>query len=313
MSSTRVIGYFNPNSHPVSIASSSLGLNITIQPKEYVKDSAGNKINDPRLETYTGPHMLAREISQKDVPVRFVAAGVAPTVPPPVSAHPTGFTASAVVPKVSARPTGVKMPPAPQTPPRGSGNPIVAMSVEEAKRRGLIKDTRRTVTGPADNESDARSAVHAPTIDYAIDVPSKSPRPTPKKVTAGGPPAAPQTPPPTPAAPPHAAPPHAAPAAVPEELIQSTLSSVIQEDEVPVAAEDEIGLDRVIDDPATEGASDGPEVTTTSDKKFICIVDGKGFDYRSQLEKWARRKYPERLDEIMAPYPPISVRGVQLA
>lgn len=302
MSSTRVIGYFNPNSHPVSIASSSLGLNITIQPKEYVKDSAGNKINDPRLESYTGPHMLAREISQKDVPVRFVAAGMAPVTPPPVSAHPTGFTASSVVPKVSARPTGVKMPPPPQTPPRGSGNPIVAMSVEEAKRRGLIRDTRRTVAGPPDNESDARSAVNAPTIDYAIDVPSKSPRPTPKKVTAGGPPAAPQTPPPTPVAPPPAAP------AAPEELIQSTLSSVIQEDEVPVAAEDEIGLEDVIDDTAASAS----EATTTSDKKFICLVDGKGFDYRSQLDKWARRKYPERLDEIMAPYPPISVRGVRV-
>lgn len=306
MSSTRVIGYFNPNSHPVSIASSSLGLNITIQPKEYVKDSAGNKINDPRLETYTGPHMLAREISQKDAPVRFIAAGVAPLAPPPVSAHPTGFTASSVVPKVSARPTGVKMPP--QTPPRGSGNPIVAMSVEEAKRRGLIKDTRRTVTGPADNESDARSAVSAPTIDYAIDVPSKSPRPTPKKVTVGGPPAAPQTPPPTPAAPPHAA-----PAAVPEELIQSTLSSVIQEDEVPVASEDAIGLGGVIDGQADEIPPAGTAATTTSAKKFVCLVDGKDFDYRSQLEKWARRKYPERLDEIMAPYPPISVRGVQVA
>lgn len=38
-------------------------------------------------------------------------------------------------------------------------------------------------------------------------------------------------------------------------------------------------------------------------KPFICNVDGQAFKYRSQLETYAKRKHPDKVAEIMAPYP----------
>lgn len=45
------------------------------------------------------------------------------------------------------------------------------------------------------------------------------------------------------------------------------------------------------------------EVPPAARPKFVCLVDGKPFDYRSQLEAYAKRKFPQRVAEIMAPYP----------
>jgi hypothetical protein len=38
-------------------------------------------------------------------------------------------------------------------------------------------------------------------------------------------------------------------------------------------------------------------------KPFVCNIDGKDFRYRSQLATYAERKYPDKIAEILAPYP----------
>lgn len=43
--------------------------------------------------------------------------------------------------------------------------------------------------------------------------------------------------------------------------------------------------------------------TAGSMQKFVCSADGKEFPYRSELERYAKRKYPARLEEIMSHYP----------
>lgn len=51
---------------------------------------------------------------------------------------------------------------------------------------------------------------------------------------------------------------------------------------------------------------EAPEATSPAQRaKFICLVDGKQFDYRSQLEAYAKRKHPDRAAEIMASYPKV--------
>jgi hypothetical protein len=54
-------------------------------------------------------------------------------------------------------------------------------------------------------------------------------------------------------------------------------------------------------------AAPAPEAQTPPAQrpKFVCSVDGKPFDYRSQLEAYAKRKHPTRVEEIMAPYPKV--------
>jgi len=54
-------------------------------------------------------------------------------------------------------------------------------------------------------------------------------------------------------------------------------------------------------------AAPAPEAQTPPAQrpKFVCLVDGKSFDYRSQLEAHAKRKHPTRVEEIMAPYPKV--------
>jgi hypothetical protein len=46
----------------------------------------------------------------------------------------------------------------------------------------------------------------------------------------------------------------------------------------------------------------GNKVIPPTKKKFICLVDGKVFNSKAELEQYAKRRYPGRAQEIMAPY-----------
>jgi hypothetical protein len=68
-SSTKTVGYFNPNRWPVIVNISAANVNITVPPKGYVTDrDTGKKVNDPLLEKFVGADMLARETSKTEVP-----------------------------------------------------------------------------------------------------------------------------------------------------------------------------------------------------------------------------------------------------
>jgi hypothetical protein len=48
---------------------------------------------------------------------------------------------------------------------------------------------------------------------------------------------------------------------------------------------------------------DPKPATPKNNKPFVCNVDGEGFRYRSELERYAKRKFPDRIADILAPYP----------
>ena len=90
-SSTKTIGYFNPNRWPVIVNISAVNVNITVPPKGYVTDrDTGKKVNDPLLEKFVGADMLARETSKTDVPAVLFSR---PT-PPANDAHHRSVGAS---------------------------------------------------------------------------------------------------------------------------------------------------------------------------------------------------------------------------
>lgn len=309
---TRVVGFFNPQAYPVGINSSQLGLSMTVKPKEFVLDRSGQKINDPRLEAYVVPGMLAREMSAVDVPVRTIMSGLGAQTAQSISPS-TGFTATNKTPAISS-PGNVKArqaiakpaptPPAAKQPP-ANGNPVRAMSVDEAKRLGYIRPTHKPVEGPKDDALNPQSAIGAPPIEFARDVPGKNPAAKPAPV-------------------------------VPEKkdgvvaklletakvdyddpnLIVNVAKSVLKpEAPKPVAVEPAPEIESEIQSPASSKKESAElpdpnpedENVDASTARFICHLDGRGFDYRSQLESWAKRKYPTQVAEIMAPYPPISV------
>lgn len=39
-------------------------------------------------------------------------------------------------------------------------------------------------------------------------------------------------------------------------------------------------------------------------KRFVCLADGKAFNFRSELDRHVKRKYQDRAAELMQPYPP---------
>lgn len=277
--STKVIGYFNPHSWPVNITSSRLGLNMTVKAKQYVLDRDDKKINDPRLEPYVGAKMLAKELSQTPVSIRWIGSGLGG---PQVAMSPaSGFSASNEIPQKS--PTGgvIPMRPGPVMPP-GEGNPVRGMTIEEAKRLGLVRQTIRVVDGPPDDALNPRSAEAAPVISVAHDIPDKRAKQVAAKAQV-----------------------NVTPGSIAESLSKAAAIDVddpalleklkLKGDEVTVTDDSP----KIDDEPTLPSTG----TITPATKKFTCSVDGRGFDYRSQLAKHAKRKYPQSFDVIMGPYP----------
>jgi hypothetical protein len=304
---SNVIGYFNPNPWPVHIMISELGgLSLTLQQKgDYVLSVDGKKINDPILEQHVGPVGLAREVSTSPVPINYiprVSAG-APGVPnhPVQEAH--GFTRSPsgqMVPvmKPAAHTVSDSMPTLPQP----GQIPVLGMTREVAEKLRLIKPTRQPVESTiVDSEGVPAHGNALPQIDYAEDM-----KPGEAKRAALNP-----TPPLNPEM------------TIPETPTQAR---VLQELETAKTV-DLLGVTDVsklapklpaetpppvIQTPTVIQAGPAPTqgVQETAvappsfaPKSFSCFVDNKSFQYRSMLERHARTKYPDKFDEIMAPYP----------
>lgn len=339
---TNVLGYWNANSWPVQISISSLGKVFTVQPGQFIVDDQGNKFNDPTFEGYTGPGLLSRE---------WVSAGTAVhirRVSPPVQhlQAPQGFTGQPNFPV--AQPL-----PGPAQAANTNKSPVSGYSIDEAKRIGLIKETKEAnANAVIDSGGTPPPGEFLEEIDFAHDVPSK-------RVA--------QAPPPSPIAPKNTATLLNAPAAslppvAPEAKVSKHVQEAFGTAEEQAAAEQRAAefahnmaasaqqfdpenpmlLDNVVkvavpttppmsapstipslpeptgvtesqafpselpqpilDDPV----SDRPTALTAADaaKPFIDPVSGKGFGFRSELDRWAKRKYsPEKYSEIMAKYP----------
>ena len=334
---TNVTGYFNPNSWPIALNSSRLGFNnFIVQGGHFVTDPQKRQYNDPLLESFVGPQVLAREVS--DVPVPIYRLPVQNTTPPPAGSP--GFTGSRTIPE-SMRPqnpvnvaaarkaanlpvrtaTIMERPATPQSP-NVSAASFEGMTMAEAKRRGLVAG----VTTPAPEglpDDDSREvAKSAPTIGITRDGARRVLRDQPvvaQPVVSAPPP--------------------------PKNSIGATLAEAAQinpEAEDPIAEamrvrgtlENDVEVQRAptavmsspppsrvkpvvvpplvvpqmsslesLPEPNLSGQP-APEPPRRETKRFVCSVDGRAFDYRWQLVKHIEKKYPGREGELLAGYPP---------
>lgn len=297
---TEILGYFNPNGYPIALQLSELRMTVNLAKGEFVVDRSvpPRKVNDPRLDRYVGPYRLARELSTSGpVPIVRVNTGQVGVTPP------QGFTATNTVPKPKAAaplkpfvPTRKK--PTPATPPErpaqvqpgSSGEVIVppsdgsnrpshfGMTMEQARTRGLVKAVKPLAEGILDNNT-ATAAVNAPKMSLTMDgTPAKKLPPTSRLAAA-------------------------AQGALAED---ASLAEVLEAANSPLP-------DPALSLPEPEvepiGVTPAPQVPRMTrsgkPKPFICLAkdDGSAFVYRSELLRYVEKKFPDQVDELMAPYP----------
>lgn len=298
---TDVVGYFNGNPFPIQIAISELGISLFLQNKgQYITNVEGKKINDPIFENYVGPHALSKEISPVKVPVVWIPRQVR-------AANDTGagFVASTTVPEAGrVLQTSASATPAPDV----SANPVLGMTIEEARRQGFVKKTKNVdnVGVPDNGTVDGRTQA-LPEISDAIpvDIPDRR---TPNRKALPVAKAAPAI---------QEAPEHISPEA---KASMEALQAAAKVDPMSQTALDE-AIARNLPDPklAEEGRAaaspidpavasapntfNNPAPPAQGDLKFVCDADGKGFRYRSELDRYVKKRYPDRYDEIMGKYP----------
>jgi len=70
---TQVRGYYNSKKWSIQIVMSKLNLVLTLEPGDYIRNSSGQKINDPFFETYANSGNLSREMADAPVPINRLA------------------------------------------------------------------------------------------------------------------------------------------------------------------------------------------------------------------------------------------------
>lgn len=301
---TNVLGYFNGNPWPVQLAVSSLGRQFVIEPGKFVTDDRGNKFNDPAFEQYVGPDLLSREwVPSNAVPTPILRV---PPAPKQSATNAAGFSGQPGVNKLSDNP-----PPAPAAPaaPSASVPPVRGYSREEARKLGLINDTHEPNKMAARDDGSLPPGEVLETIEYAHDVPTKRQR----------------TPAPAPVEPPvivhdeeeeklaSAIQKEAAVfnpdnpdvlTAVTKQVVRQVAQPIPQVSVPPTVPPQDFPLN--LPEPnLTESKPEGavPATTTDAEKGYICAADGRGFNYRSELARYVKRKYPDREAELLAKYP----------
>lgn len=70
------------------------------------------------------------------------------------------------------------------------------------------------------------------------------------------------------------------------------------------SVEADSGVVRPLDEaPEAPPVLESPPADQETGKRFICAADGRPFKFRSELERYVKRNYPDMYDELMAPYP----------
>lgn len=181
---TNVSGYYNPNTWPIHVAISGSNIGVTLQPNEFILDRVtGKKINDPVLEDYCGPRMLARETASAAVDVIQLPKITA------IKISGSGY----VVGQGQRDSTGKWQPPSDSNQP---GNPaeipasnrasVHAMSVDDARRLGLIGKPRLIPEdfGAPDSEGAPQRGDNIPNIRYSLESkPKYAPGELPPEIT----------------------------------------------------------------------------------------------------------------------------------
>lgn len=170
-STTKVVGYFNPNAWPISINISQLGISVMLnQSGDYVMMNTPKglvKVNDPILEEYVRPNGLAREMADSPVPV-IAFPRVMPRYGDPTTSvsstdkfikGPDGRMTATIKPMAQM---------SSELPPPGN-SPVIGMTRAEAEAAGLIKPTAPVAPGVKDDGKPIDGAA-LPVIDFAKDL-----------------------------------------------------------------------------------------------------------------------------------------------
>ena len=183
---TNTVGYYNGARWPIQLVISKLNITLHLKPGEYVLDRDGRKINDPFFDAY---QQLKKEISDEAVPLIII-----PAVQPAATAsavhgnNPVRGTA-----KFKMGTDGVRRPEMPAAPspsavlaqentPAGV-NPVTPMSMDEARRLGLVRRVREVPENYGVDDNAGAPPRIMPTIKYSVD-PSmlKKPKALPKEL-----------------------------------------------------------------------------------------------------------------------------------
>jgi hypothetical protein len=327
---TSTVGYYNGNKWPIHLVISELGVTLHLKSGEFILDKQGRKINDPFFDKYAKPLQLSKEVSRNgQVPLIVVP----PLTPASLAARPAHSVTA--VTKFTADRKPIMPTPRPAPPALAVNTPThKGMSVEEARRLGLIGGAVREVPedyGVTDTSGRPVDVNHAPPIRYAmestprirqaealpegltqiddkVDPSQMSARQTLVGSMAKAASSAAIVESPTGfmnQATLHdaAQPPTPAPAVQPQ---------TVKDIEEPLPQPNIFSADQVQPAPAPvkmrPPKANAPVVpaqppAAKNAKPFVCNVDGKDFRYRSQLETYAKRKYPDKIAEILAPYP----------
>ena len=180
---TNVVGFFNAAKWPIQLVISKLNITLHLKSGEYVLDRNGRKINDPFFESYP---QLKKEVSDAPVPLIII-----PTVAPggqaaqgnnPVRGT-TKFEMSADGKRRPVMPLPAKTPEAQEATSMGT-DPVRGMSIDEARRLGLVRRVREVPEDYGTNDNTGAPPRLPPTIKYSVD-PSmlKKPKALPLELT----------------------------------------------------------------------------------------------------------------------------------
>ena len=269
---TNVGGYFNGNTYPIQINISAIGQTYTLAPGEFITalNTAGVKvkINDPLFDAYVGKMRLSKEVlKDKQVHICRVmsrdARGQVPVIQ--TAAIKTAGDGKLVTPII----------PPPEAS-CGPNSPIRGMTISQAIEMGLIPKPRITTDRPAVNETEGAPfrGESIPEITYDdADVKNYKPR-----------------------------------AKLDRSILQEKVALDMNSTKAsiplpppPSSVQPANAPEMVM--PTLDDAEE--QLKAKESQAFVCDLENppKKFQFRSQLESYLRKKFPDQLDSYMTRYP----------
>jgi hypothetical protein len=169
---TKVTGYYNPNSWQIALEISEANLKCVLNPGQYIRDRDRQLINDPIFEQFVRPKGLARATGEDQVPVRYVPRILKTARPAHSVTQATAFVRQpdgAVIPAYATDPT-VQGPEV-----AVNANPVVGMTVEAARAMGLIGKPRILSEdyGAQETTGAPASTKDLPSMKYSLESPPR--------------------------------------------------------------------------------------------------------------------------------------------
>jgi hypothetical protein len=331
---TSTVGYYNGNKWPIHLVISELGVTLHLKAGEFILDKLSRKINDPFFDKYAKPLQLSKEVSRNGQVPLIVIPPITPATLADRPAHSVTAVTKFTADRRPIMPTPKPVPALAVNTPTHKG-----MSIEQARELGFIGGAVREVPedyGVTDTSGRPVDAQSAPPIKYAMestprirqsetlpegltqmdDKVDPSQIATRQSLVGSMQKAASATgivdsptgfmnqatmhaPPPQPILAPSGQPAAAALQEAEEALPQPNIFAPGQVSQ-PAHAVPAKGVPDLLAD-ARKQAAKAP--SSKDSKPFVCNIDGKDFRWRSQLEGYAKRKFPDKIAEILAPYP----------